>query len=124
MKDVHGGRPFRSGRRGPRALATTCLAAAMAGGPTLPGGLALGAGAVGTPALVVTFAPGLRQASSEAPSGLTATAGTGQVTLRWTASAPDNSFTVYDGTSPNLSKADQVGTVTGTGAVVTGLTGG
>jgi predicted phage tail protein len=124
MKDVHGGWPFGFRRTGPRALAATCLAAAMAGGPALPGGLALGAGAIAAPALMVELAPGLEQAPSEAPADLTATAGTGQVTLRWTAPASQSSFTIYHGTSPDPGQATEVGTVTGTGAVVTGLTGG
>jgi subtilase family serine protease len=59
------------------------------------------------------------------PSGLTATPGTQQVTLSWTASVGATSYDVYQGTSSGGEAATPVQTaVTGTTFTVSGLTGG
>lgn len=61
-----------------------------------------------------------------APSGLTATAGSGQVALAWTASSGATSYNVYYGTATGVTTATgkKVGGITTTGYTVTGLTGG
>jgi subtilase family serine protease len=58
------------------------------------------------------------------PGGLTATPGTQQVTLSWTASAGATSYDVYQGTSSGGESPTPVQTVSGTGVTITGLTGG
>jgi hypothetical protein len=71
-----------------------------------------------------TGAPG----APGAPTGLIATAGNGQVTLSWTAPAPDGPpsarYDVYEGTSPGFSLGTPVGSTTGTSGTVTGLADG
>jgi Fibronectin type III domain len=126
VKDIHGGRniagprlpgAIRRRRLGPwlRALAGTCLAAAMAGGFTVvAGGIAA--------ASVVPAAPG-------APIGLTATAGNAQVRLSWTAPGSDGGspvigYKVYVATAPGVPQSAPIDTTTGTGGTVTGLVNG
>jgi subtilase family serine protease len=58
------------------------------------------------------------------PSGLSATAGTQEVSLSWTASAGASSYDVYQGTSSGGEAAAPVQTVSGTSVTISGLTGG
>ena len=55
---------------------------------------------------------------------LSAVAGDSQVNLTWIPSAPGNNFTIYEGTAPGIGKPVTPGTVTDSGALVTGLTNG
>jgi hypothetical protein len=55
---------------------------------------------------------------------LSAAAGDSQVNLTWIPSAPGNNFTIYEGTAPGIGKPVTPGTVTDSGALVTGLTNG
>jgi len=55
---------------------------------------------------------------------LAAVAGDSQVNLTWIPSAPGNNFTIYEGTAPGTGKPVTPGTVTDSGALVTGLTNG
>jgi fibronectin type 3 domain-containing protein len=136
MKDVHGDRNVdesrlprdtRRRRLGPwlRALAGTCLAVIMAGGPAMmAGGIAAGASA-----LILAPAPSgpssLLSARVAAPRFcLTASAGDSQVSLTWTPAASGSDFAIYAGTAPDIGKAGNVSTATGTSALVTGLTNG
>jgi fibronectin type 3 domain-containing protein len=61
-----------------------------------------------------------------APSGLTATAGPGQVALAWTASSGATSYNVYYATATGVTTANgtKVAAGSGTTYTVTGLTGG
>ena len=64
-----------------------------------------------------------------APTGLTAIAGNGQVTLSWTAPASDGgssvgSYNVFDGTTTDLSRSAPVTNVTGTTVTLPALTNG
>lgn len=60
-----------------------------------------------------------------APSGLSATAGNGQVALSWTGSSGATSYNVYEGTSPGGESSTPIATsVSGTTYTVTGLTNG
>lgn len=63
-----------------------------------------------------------------APTGLTATAGDGQVSLSWTApsdnGSPITGYSIYRGTSSNGQGASPVGTTTATNTIDTGLTAG
>ncbi|HUY93955.1 MAG TPA: fibronectin type III domain-containing protein, partial [Terracidiphilus sp.] len=61
-----------------------------------------------------------------APSGLTATAGAGQVALAWTASSGATSYNVYYATATGVTTANgtKVGVKSATAYTVTGLTGG
>jgi subtilase family serine protease len=59
-----------------------------------------------------------------APGGLTATAGTQQVSLSWTASAGATSYSVYEGTSSGGEGAAAAQSVSGTSVTISGLTGG
>jgi fibronectin type 3 domain-containing protein len=64
-------------------------------------------------------------ASPAAPTGLTATAGNGQVALSWTATAGATSYNVYEGTASGAESTTPVASgVTATTYTVTGLTGG
>ena len=60
------------------------------------------------------------------PTGLTATAASGQVTLSWAASPGATSYNVYYGTAPNVTPATgtPITGIAGTTQVVTGLTDG
>ena len=55
---------------------------------------------------------------------LSAVAGDSQVNLTWIPRAPGNNFTIYEGTAPGIGKPVTPGTVTDSGALVTGLTNG
>ena len=55
---------------------------------------------------------------------LSAVAGDSQVNLTWIPSAPGNNFTIYEGTAPGIGKPVTPGTVTDSGALVTGLING
>ena len=64
-----------------------------------------------------------------APTGLTAIAGNGQVTLSWTAPASDggeqlSGYNVFEGTTPDLSRSAPVTNVTGTTVTLPALTNG
>jgi fibronectin type 3 domain-containing protein len=60
-----------------------------------------------------------------APTGLTATAGSNQVTLFWTAAAGASSYNLYEGTAPGAENATPVATgISSTTFTVTGLTNG
>jgi predicted phage tail protein len=101
-----------------RALAGTCLAAALAGGLII-----MSAGIVAASALVTVLSPGQ-------PTGLTATVGGSRVILSWTAPAstagadPATSYNVYDGTTADFRNGTAVATSATTSATVTGLAGG
>jgi PKD repeat protein len=66
------------------------------------------------------------QAPPAAPAGLTATAGTGQVSLHWTPSAGATGYAVYQGTSSHGESVGAVVTVVGntSGVSVSGLSKG
>lgn len=59
-----------------------------------------------------------------APGGLTATPGTQEVSLSWTAPAGATSYNVYQGTASGGEGAAAVQTASGTSATISGLTGG
>jgi subtilase family serine protease len=81
---------------------------------------ATGLGTINAANLVAAWPGGL-----SAPTGLTATAGAGQVSLKWTASSGATSYNVYEGTAPNSENATAVKTgITATSTVVTGLSDG
>ena len=99
----------------PFRLAGACLAAVMAGWPMLAVGIVAGPGAAGSPArasepgvsvvLTAMQVPQARVLNPGPPTGLTATAGNGRVTLSWTAPASDggagiSGYLIYQGTSP------------------------
>jgi Fibronectin type III domain len=65
-------------------------------------------------------------AAPGAPGNLAATAGNGQVSLSWSASQNAAAYVVYYATAPGVtsSTGTKVPTVTGTSAIVTGLTNG
>jgi Fibronectin type III domain len=122
----------RSGRRRSwrRAIAGIGLAAAAAGWTAvLAGGIA-----AGPPALAA--GPGTPSAQRRGdppgpPTGLTATAGSSQVLLSWTAPASDGqspviSYEIFEGTSPDGEGTSPVGTVSSSANtyMVTGLTNG
>lgn len=98
----------------------------MAGALTMAGGIATGASAlVRTP----DSASATPAAAPGAPTGLTATAGNGRVTLSWTAPASDGGspvtgYDVYTAASADFDGAAKVGPVTGTAAVLTDLADG
>ena len=130
------GRPWPARGTSRRWLSTVtgaCLAAVLAGWPAL---LAAG-GAAGPPVsgsgVVLTAMRGLqaRVINPGPPTGLTATAGHGQVTLSWKAPASDGGaaiigYDVYRGTSSHHESASPVNTslIKGTSYTVTGLTNG
>jgi len=65
------------------------------------------------------------QAAPTAPTGLTATAGSGQVALSWTASNGAASYSVYRGTAPGAETGTPIAAgITGTAYTNTGLTNG
>ena len=131
---------FAPGRAAPRPgrpwlwpLAGACLAAVLAGWPTmLAGGSVAGPPANG-PGVVLTAmdGPQARVLNPGPPTGLTATAGNGQATLSWTAPASNGGaaiigYDVYLGTSSHGESASPVNTslIGGTSYTVTGLTNG
>ena len=108
-------------------LAGTWLVAVLAGGPAvLAGGSVAGPPAAG-PGVLLT-APQARVISPGPPTGLTATAGDGRVTLSWTAPGSDGGppagYYVYMGTSPGFALGTPVGSTVGTAATVAGLADG
>ncbi len=131
LPGVASGRPsVRPGPRWPRLLTRTCVAAVLAGWPVmLAGGSAAGPPAAG-PGVVLTAVqdPQARVINPGPPTGLTATAGNGQVTLSWTAPVPGGSpparYDVYEGTSPGFSPGTAIGSTAGTSATVAGLANG
>ena len=132
MKDIHGGRNVdesrfpsdtRRRRLGPwlRALAGTCLAAAMAGGLTIVAGdIAAGASALAPAPRGPCSVPSAKAAAFK--FCLMADAGDSQVRLTWTPLVKD--FIIYDGTIPGVGKPVKVSTATDMSALVTGLTNG
>jgi hypothetical protein len=92
------------GWRWPSPLAGTCLVAVLAGGPAvLAGGSVAGPPAAG-PRVILT-ALQARVINLGPPTGLTATAGNGRVTLSWTAPGSNggagiSGYLIYQGTSP------------------------
>lgn len=94
-----------------------------AGIETGPSRLVVIANGISSAALGITVTTGL--APPAAPTGLTATAGYGQVTLQWTASAGATSYTIYVGTSPFGESLTPVKTgVTGTSVTLGNLVAG
>ncbi len=69
-----------------------------------------------TPAATVTVPP--------APTGLSATAGTGSVGLNWSASTGATSYSIYRGTAPGAEGATAIDTATSNSFTDTGLTNG
>lgn len=129
MADVHRGRALvavaRTGLAAAAAAAAamvvlvTTPAAAFAAGTPSP---APSAEVTATPATTPATTPG-------APAGLAVAPGPTQVTLSWTAPAADGGaavtgYRVYQGSITDFSHGTLAGTVTGTRAAVTGLTGG
>ena len=135
------------GRRWLTTLAGTCLAAVLAvlaGGPAMPAMLAgQGPASGGVTAPAGTLQPGVsvvltavrepqaRILNPGPPTGLSATAGNGQVTLSWNAPASDGGaaitgYDVYLGTSSHGESASPVSTglITGTSYTVSGLKNG
>ena len=125
----------------PFRLAGACLAAAMAGWSMLAAGGVAGPGAAGSPARasepgvsVVLTAMQVPQATvlnPGPPTGLTATAGNGRVTLSWTAPASDggagiSGYLIYQGTSPDAESGVPVNAapVQATGCTLIGLANG
>ena len=105
-----------------------CLTAVMAGWPAM-----LSAPRAAASPLVLTAiqGPQARVLNPGAPTGLTATAGNGQVTLSWRAPSGDGGaaiigYDVYEGTSSGGESGSAVNTslITTTSYTVTGLTNG
>ena len=81
------------------------------------------------PYVVSNMASATPAARPGAPTGLTAIAGNGQVTLSWTAPASDggsqvSGYNVFDGTTTDLSRSAPVTNVTGTTVTLPALTNG
>jgi predicted phage tail protein len=132
------------GRRWLTTVAGTCLAAVLAGWPSMPAMLAgQGPASAGVTAPAGTLQPGVSVVLTAArepqarilnpgpPTGLSATAGNGQVTLSWNAPASDGGaaiigYDVYLGTSSHGESASPVNTslITGTSYTVSGLKNG
>ncbi|OFX19916.1 MAG: hypothetical protein A2V77_09875 [Anaeromyxobacter sp. RBG_16_69_14] len=87
--------------------------------PFLIAWLSLSLGACGGSSRVDPGAP-------STPAGLTATPGSGQVLLSWSAAAKASAYRAYYSTSPGVTKATgtKVGDIPSTSTVVTGLTNG
>jgi fibronectin type 3 domain-containing protein len=116
---------LRRPRRWLVPLVAAGLAAVAVSGPVM---LAAGPGG---PSYVLTAAVGeqARVLNPGPPTGLTATAGDGQLSLSWTAPASDGGaaiigYDVYLGTTSRGESATPATTVSGTSATVTGLTNG
>jgi hypothetical protein len=120
-----------------RALAGTCLAAAVAVGPAM----AAGGTAAGASGRILVSAPGepgsgpTAEAAASAAAGtaagaaahkfcLMADAGDAQVRLTWTQSMKGTGFLIYQGTTPDAGNPVQPAAATDTRALVTGLTNG
>ena len=125
----------------PFRLAGACLAAVVAGWSMLAAGIVAGPGAAGSPArasepgvsavLTAMQVPQARVLNPGPPTGLTATAGNGRVTLSWTAPASDggagiSGYLIYQGTSPGGESGVPVNgaLVQATSCTLIGLTNG
>jgi hypothetical protein len=125
----------------PFRLAGACLAAVVAGWSMLAAGIVAGPGAAGSPArasepgvsvvLTTMQVPQARMLNPGPPTGLTATAGNGRVTLSWTAPASDggagiSGYLIYQGTSPGGESGVPVNgaPVQATSCTLIGLTNG
>jgi len=119
-------------------VAGTCLIAVLAGWPAMlagagpPAGSAAGGGGPGVSVVLTAVRePQARILNPGPPTGLSATAGNGRVTLSWSPPASDGGaaiigYDVYMGTSSRGESASPVngGLITGTSYTVSGLANG
>jgi fibronectin type 3 domain-containing protein len=119
-------------------VAGTCLTAVLAGWPAMlagegpPAGSAAGGGGPGVSVVLTAVRePQARILNPGPPTGLSATAGNGRVTLSWSPPASDGGaaiigYDVYMGTSSRGESASPVngGLITGTSYTVSGLANG